>query len=151
MVEKLFKVVSQDRESYMAEFLNQQYRPDEYILDSFLDLLRFLRFHGFIKKYNIGDVVEPRKETVGIFAYKTFYGAEQSNNLNLKGHGKIIEIEPIGHIIEADQYSYLYVKDMISSMDLEGFKTLVRNGKVDHGKHSVFTTGVIAPKVRVLT
>ena len=151
MGEKLFKVVSSERESYIAEFLKCHYDSTEYIYETFLDILRFLRFHNFIKKYEVGTVVEAKEGTAGLFAYKTYNGALQCNNLHIKGKGKIIEVEAIGPILNANQYWEHYRDERISSIDLRGFQSLVEKGQVDRDHRNVLTMGVVVPKVRVLT
>lgn len=148
MGEKLFKVVSSERESYIAEFLKCYYDSTEYIYETFLDILRFMRFHNFIKKYEVGTVVEAKEGTAGLFAYKTYNGALQCNNLNIKGKGRVVEVEALGPILDANQY---WGNEKISSIDLRGFQSLVEKGQVDRDHRNVLTMGVVVPKVQVLT
>ena len=95
--EKIYKVVTNERESYLALFLTQ-----ETILKTRKDkskstLLDFLRKNGFILKYDIGTVVSGRENTMGIMGFKSLREAQMFAEINVieKKKGLIIALETL--------------------------------------------------------
>lgn len=125
---KFYKIVTEERESYLAGFLK---REDKW-KNSTTELLDFLYAHGFILKYKLGSIVKARPDTMGISGFMAYNDAESYAKWNLRT-GMIVELEAMTDVYPIRKYIEKHGGSNIAPMNIVEFRNIVNGNETIHG------------------